>query len=83
MRNPEIKLAYDTHCDKPVVSLNFEKDYNFYGKVKAPPHCTMECRGAQLRASTTRNHQKHYLEPESNASQQGTIKGVHTGKPWA
>jgi len=34
MRNPEIKLAFDTHRDQAVVSLNFEKDFTLIGKVK-------------------------------------------------
>ena len=34
MKNPEIKLAFDTHRDQAAVSLNFEKDYTLIGKVK-------------------------------------------------
>jgi len=35
MRNPQIKLAFDTHRDRPVVSLSFEKDYSLISKVKS------------------------------------------------
>ncbi|NCB43331.1 MAG: hypothetical protein EOM59_12020 [Clostridia bacterium] len=35
MRNPVITLANDTHRDKPVVSLTFEKDFTIINKVKS------------------------------------------------